>query len=194
MIKAIQTEYRDYRFRSRLEARWAIFFDLVGIRWEYETEGFWLDGKTKYLPDFWLPQSSTMVEIKPFLKPSRVETGKCKAVSAKHQMLLICGDPLEHKAMLYVDGDKQEAVSRLRMSDWLPVAFSKSMTSIQFLKKGQENSEIEHARFARKVRFEHGEAPEPIKFVSSINEGLTPEQIRERGDKNLAALREMLKR
>jgi len=194
MIKAIQTEYRDYRFRSRLEARWAIFFDLVGIRWEYEIEGFWLDGKTKYLPDFWLPQSSTMVEIKPFATPSRVETGKCKAVSAKHQMLLICGDPLEHKAMLYVDGDKHEPVRKLRMSDWMPVDFRKAMASIRFLPAGEESSQIDHARAARKGRFEHGESPEPVKVESSINEGLTPEQIRERGDKNLAALREMLKR
>lgn len=194
MIKAIQTEYRDYRFRSRLEARWAIFFDLVGIRWEYEIEGFWLDGKTKYLPDFWLPQSSTMVEIKPFATPSRVETGKCKAVSAKHQMLLICGDPLEHKAMLYVDGEKHKSLSKLSMSEWMPVSFSKAMKEIQFLHKGQESSELVHAKAARKFRFEHGETPGPIKVVSAANEGLTPEQIRERGDKNLAALREMLKR
>ncbi|MCB6994492.1 hypothetical protein LI177_13475 [bacterium 210820-DFI.6.37] len=26
-LKAIQTEYKGYRFRSRLEARWAVFFD-----------------------------------------------------------------------------------------------------------------------------------------------------------------------
>jgi hypothetical protein len=194
MIKAIQTEYKDYRFRSRLEARWAIFFDLVGIRWEYEIEGFWLDGKTKYLPDFWLPQSSTLVEIKPSMIPNRQETGKCKAVSSKHQILLICGDPLEHKAMLYVDGDKHKSVSRLAMDDWLPVDFSRAMTEIQFLTKGKESSSIDHARYARKVRFEHGESPEPIKVVSEINDGLTAEQIRQRGDENLAALRAMLKR
>jgi len=28
MIKAIETQYRGYRFRSRLEARWAVFFDI----------------------------------------------------------------------------------------------------------------------------------------------------------------------
>ena len=27
-IKAIETYYKGYRFRSRLEARWAVFFDL----------------------------------------------------------------------------------------------------------------------------------------------------------------------
>jgi hypothetical protein len=32
----IVTEYAGARFRSRLEARWAAFFDLCGWRWEYE--------------------------------------------------------------------------------------------------------------------------------------------------------------
>lgn len=39
-IKAIETVYRGYRFRSRLEARWAVFFDALGLEWEYEPEGF----------------------------------------------------------------------------------------------------------------------------------------------------------
>lgn len=32
-----------------------IFFDAVGIRWEYEKEGFELPSG-RYLPDFWLPE------------------------------------------------------------------------------------------------------------------------------------------
>ena len=39
-IKAIETVYNGYRFRSRLEARWAVFFDAAGIKYEYEPEGF----------------------------------------------------------------------------------------------------------------------------------------------------------
>jgi hypothetical protein len=38
--KAIETRYRGYRFRSRSEARWAVFFDAAGIAWQYEPEGF----------------------------------------------------------------------------------------------------------------------------------------------------------
>lgn len=65
MIKAIETRYKDYRFRSRLEARWAVFFDALGIEWEYEKEGYDLDGEW-YLPDFWLPniQGGCWIEIK----------------------------------------------------------------------------------------------------------------------------------
>jgi hypothetical protein len=35
-IQAHLTLYKDVMFRSRLEARWAAFFDLVNWKWEYE--------------------------------------------------------------------------------------------------------------------------------------------------------------
>jgi hypothetical protein len=54
-LKAIETLYKGYRFRSRLEARWAVFLDHAGLKWEYEIEGYNLNGLW-YLPDFWLPE------------------------------------------------------------------------------------------------------------------------------------------
>lgn len=51
-IKPIETEYKGYRFRSRLEARWAVFFDALGIEYQYEPEGFELPSGKRYLPDF----------------------------------------------------------------------------------------------------------------------------------------------
>lgn len=47
-IKPIETYYNGYRFRSRLEARWAVFFDAAGIKYQYEEQGFEKDGQ-KYL-------------------------------------------------------------------------------------------------------------------------------------------------
>jgi ribosomal protein S27E len=75
-MKPIQTEYKGYRFRSRLEARWAVFFDKIGIKWQYEPEGFVLKSGKKYLPDFYLPDVShrsspgngVYIEIKPTVK------------------------------------------------------------------------------------------------------------------------------
>ena len=67
MIKAIQTRYKGYHFRSRLEARWAVFFEKMGLNWEYEPEGFELPG-LYYLPDFRVttPQGFVMwYEVKP---------------------------------------------------------------------------------------------------------------------------------
>ncbi len=53
-LKAIQTPYNGYLFRSRLEARWAVFFDACGVDYEYEPEGYDLGNGLKYLPDFLL--------------------------------------------------------------------------------------------------------------------------------------------
>jgi len=63
-IKAIETYYNGYRFRSRLEARWAVFFDTLGIEYQYEPEGFQGNGYA-YLPDFYLHQDRMYVEVKP---------------------------------------------------------------------------------------------------------------------------------
>ena len=74
-VKAIETYYKGYHFRSRLEARWAVFFDTLGIPWKYEDQGYQKEiydedspivdadpgsvpygTKTvRYLPDFFLP-------------------------------------------------------------------------------------------------------------------------------------------
>lgn len=64
-MKALESRYKGYLFRSRLEARWAIYLDTIGLEWEYESEGFDLDG-VYYLPDFWLPQVNLWAEVKPF--------------------------------------------------------------------------------------------------------------------------------
>jgi hypothetical protein len=79
-VTPIETTYRGYKFRSRLEARWAVFFDYAGIRYEYEPEGFDLDG-VWYLPDFWLPEDRLWVEIKPEV-PSGVDAAKLQAFHA----------------------------------------------------------------------------------------------------------------
>lgn len=50
-IQAIETLYAGYRFRSRLEARWAVFFDRLNVPYEYEPQGFAVDD-VQYLPDF----------------------------------------------------------------------------------------------------------------------------------------------
>lgn len=62
-IKAIETKYNGYRFRSRLEARWAVFWDCLGVEYYYEEQGYYLDG-TYYLPDFYIPATGIYIEIK----------------------------------------------------------------------------------------------------------------------------------
>lgn len=102
-MKAIETRYKGYRFRSRLEARWAVFFDTMGLRWEYEPQGYVGRAGVPYLPDFQI-QRDVYVEIKPPIdetEPGIVEKfgrerikwgGFCKAVP-NATLLIIYGVP-----------------------------------------------------------------------------------------------------
>ena len=63
-IKPIETFYNGYRFRSRLEARWAVFFDALNVKYEYEPEGYLMSNEECYLPDFYLPDMNYYIEVK----------------------------------------------------------------------------------------------------------------------------------
>lgn len=60
-MNAIPTKYAGVQFRSRLEARWAAFFDLLGFEWNYEPIDL-----AGYIPDFILCRR-VLVEVKPLL-------------------------------------------------------------------------------------------------------------------------------
>lgn len=113
-MRAIETSYKGYRFRSRTEARWATFFDAIGIEWQYEKEGFELSDGSRYLPDFWLPIRSEVypdasgighwVEIKGVM-PTADEIRKMQTLvrDTGHTGLIFVGDPgkyTEFKFML----------------------------------------------------------------------------------------------
>lgn len=101
MIRAIETSYRGYRFRSRLEARWAVFFDELGLRWEYEREGYHL-GEIHYLPDFWLPGFELFVEVKGS-EFTGAEMEKCRllADASGHAVMMVRGLPYEHPGRIF---------------------------------------------------------------------------------------------
>lgn len=100
-LKAIETRYAGCRFRSRLEARWAVFFDHLGVKWEYEKEGYDLGAAGWYLPDFWLPEQECWVEIKPDRPTSSDRAKFCALVDAAtssnawHPLLVFIGTPRE---------------------------------------------------------------------------------------------------
>ena len=95
-LKPIETIYNGYRFRSRLEARWAVFFDACGIKYQYEPEGFNIG--FRYLPDFYLPWWNCFVEIKPDEKEAISEGELCctRLFNEKADIvtMLCVGDPL----------------------------------------------------------------------------------------------------
>lgn len=49
--RSLESFYAGCRFRSRLEARWAYYFDLIGLAWQYEPEAYALP-QGNYCPDF----------------------------------------------------------------------------------------------------------------------------------------------
>ncbi|QOD05815.1 hypothetical protein [Pseudarthrobacter sp. BIM B-2242] len=67
--KAIEVLYSGKVFRSRLEARWAVFLDLLGVNWDYEPCHYEIGPDLYYLPDFYLPDHQTWLEVKgaPFM-------------------------------------------------------------------------------------------------------------------------------
>ncbi len=64
-IKVQPTLYHGIQFRSKLEAKWAVFFDTLAIPFEYEKQLFKFEDGTQYLPDFWLPTQNMWFEVKP---------------------------------------------------------------------------------------------------------------------------------
>ncbi len=95
-LKPIETRYKGYRFRSRNEARWAVFFDHMKLKWEYEYEGYRLSNRVCYLPDFYLPDLECYVEVKPV-----VNSGP-----------LVTADDINKASVLATDSDKAVIVCK----------------------------------------------------------------------------------
>jgi len=93
-LKPIETQYNGYKFRSRLEARWAVYFDTMDIQYEYEKEGYDLGSVGNYLPDFWLPQVEMWAEVKPmeFNQDERIKA-KTLARATGYPVLKLIGLP-----------------------------------------------------------------------------------------------------
>lgn len=140
-IKPIETVYNGYRFRSRLEARWAVFFDAAGIEYQYEPEGYVLIDGTKYLPDFYLPTIKAFVEIKHSnLDEDAIEKAvdKCSMLNCsmpENAVLLCFGDPVDMNMTVFYGEWSELAMRYVPVSDsaifvegprWLSVSVSNS--------------------------------------------------------------------
>ena len=96
-VASQETLYDFVRFRSRNEARFAVLFDAVGVAWTYEPTWFTFDvrpgsvlahthpsGHMKYLPDLYLPEEDTYLEIKP-KEPTTAECVKVYCLARQLQ-------------------------------------------------------------------------------------------------------------
>jgi hypothetical protein len=149
MIKAIETVYNGYRFRSRLEARWAVFFDCVGVKYQYEPEGFDLDG-VWYLPDFYLPQLEMWAEVKAEqFSMNELEKAISLAINSKKPAIMLVGSPELKEYMLF------------RADEESGKAFSSTIRI-----NGTEKAVIA----AKQARFEHGEKLEIVSTYQKTEE------------------------
>jgi len=77
----LDTFYDSRYFRSRTEARWAVFFNSLGWAYDYELEGYELKSGF-YLPDLYFKDINVWAEVKPF-ELTDSELQKCKDLSLK---------------------------------------------------------------------------------------------------------------
>jgi len=167
MIPAIETHYAGCRFRSRLEARWAVYFDVYEIKWEYEPEGYELPDGTLYLPDFWLPWTSEFREFADFpaagcwveVKPvdlSEEEARKCSllAVGTGHDVFALAG-PCDQREVHVTRWSYQNGQASSVNEDDAP------LISILYHCSNNGIAPWDPGPFtaARSARFEHGETP-----------------------------------
>lgn len=167
-ISAISTEYGGFKFRSRTEARWAIFFDALCIPWEYEKEGYEIAG-VRYLPDFWLPTIKMFAEVKPgaFDKAARN-----LAIQINNQtgfdVLMLCGQPYNApaKAISNIGGLLIDCEYCLTNYQNYPTEEHRFYSNPSNQERRWSDTE-EACRIANSARFEFGETPKRDNVINS---------------------------
>lgn len=90
-FQPVVTEYNGNRFRSRLEARWAALFDLVGLPYIYEPSDH-----GGYIPDFLIPGPNPLyVEVGPVQTDAEYRAKAAKPLRYLDADFIVLGtDPL----------------------------------------------------------------------------------------------------
>ena len=178
-IKPIETVYNGYRFRSRLEARWAVFFDFIGLKYLYEMEGY-TNGTINYLPDFFIPSLDVFIEIKPFTEDWPSKEIASKGSLAPKLVYYFCGEPYGKDGDMnyrgfYTDGGMSGDCDQylcvcpdcgsigIQYSGWADRNKHKDFCTLSTLKHekvdGRFHALLEYAYVsARSARFEFGES------------------------------------
>ncbi len=166
-MKPINTQYKGYLFRSRLEARWAVFFDALGIEWEYEPEGYELQDGTRYLPDFLLKtREPCWIEIKGQIRSSEDIT-KLQNLCEQTQMrgFLICRTPGDE--VVHMMHPTEESL-RWRLS---LLASLKGFVCYVAPRKTKEEAICNAVTAARSARFEFADAEQRLAYMPITTRG-----------------------
>lgn len=95
LANSLPVFYGSQRYQSKLEAKWAIFFDTLKLSFSYEPKGFRLSSGQLYIPDFWIPAWDRYIEIKPFRERHANAWMKCIRLQQESgiRVFLISGEP-----------------------------------------------------------------------------------------------------
>lgn len=153
-MKAIETRYKGYRFRSRLEARWAVFFDALGTQWRYEVEGYELPSG-RYLPDFLL--LDTLGDGFPWWFEVK---GAYPSEDEARLMCELCRHTQQHGILAWGDVWTGMRFCFFGQDDlWSDCGPMGDGRGLDFYIWGRDVAAIERAvAAARSARFEHGES------------------------------------
>lgn len=100
-FKPIPTEFKGIVYRSKLEARWAVYLDYLGIKFLYEPEGFEMSDGLRYLPDFYFNDFNLYGEVKPDAPISEYDMRKMKEFGTQKELFLMYGLPESKAAMVF---------------------------------------------------------------------------------------------
>jgi hypothetical protein len=141
----VQTKYNGYYFRSRTEARWAVFFDRLCVKYEYEPEGFILPDGTLYLPDFYLPEfgGGGYFEVKPDLPNNHEWISKIEQLAkiTGQNCFILNGNPdLKYYGKYFVNYENEHGF--YHANDWLEKGEEPMWLSIAFCALNPNNHYI----------------------------------------------------
>lgn len=149
-IPALPATYAGIKFRSRLEAKWAYYFDLIGLPWEYEPEGYALKAGN-YLPDFRC--YDFFVEVKP--TEAELERVEDKLVElskvTKSSVFCVVDKPSVKPQRCW--GDGQEVIKAVFSS----YAFNQKGWRFPYMTNTEEDrADTSYAERANRLQFNRG--------------------------------------
>lgn len=106
-IPSQRTWFEHFRFRSQVEARWAVFFRSMELDYEYEGRWFDLGDGVRYLPDFWLPSLHCWIEVKGVVPTARErEKARRLARHTRSNVYIFYGSTLYFRVPLQTPDDE----------------------------------------------------------------------------------------
>ena len=158
-ITPLPSYYKHTKFRSRLEARWAAYFDMIGCKWEYEPEGYSLPSGN-YCPDF-LCGDGFFVEVKPLrceveeIAKKLIELAKLTGLD----VIGVYGPPSLTAYPVFTDDDEANEEGAIMPAVFCHYAFTVKQWGVPFyIEDGSLFSNEPYSAVARGMRFENGVA------------------------------------